>query len=238
MFNLSKTLQINSREALNLLIKDFEKTNIIICGEVHGIKENYLIYEYLINMLNVSQVGIELNKKLFDFIKKKDVVECEFDFKNDKRLYKYLIDGRINKSFLNLVYKLKKKNIKIFLYDNASYKDIIKSNDPRNDIRDKIMAKDILRNNINNEKTFIWAGNNHTSWKRISQGRTSMYNYLKQQGVKATLVKIEYGRGYFYNLKIKKIKGDKNITEYRLLKYKYGYKFQIPNPKAIIPYYK
>ncbi len=63
-----------------------------------------------------------------------------------------------------------------------------------------------------------------------------MYNHLKKKGVKTTLVKIEYGQGYFYNLKIRKIKGDQDIKKYKLLKYKYGYKFQIPNPKAIVPY--
>ncbi len=163
MNNLSKILKINSIETLNLLKEDFLKTNIIICGEVHGIKENYLVYEYLIDLLNISQVGIELNKNLFDFIKDKNISENEFELKNNKILSEYLSDGRINRYFLNLINKLKKKDVKIFLYDNASYKDILKSNDPRNDIRDKIMTEDILRENINNERTLIWAGNNHTS---------------------------------------------------------------------------
>jgi len=50
------------------LRKQVEKEKLLICGELHGIQENYDAYFFLLEKLGIKQVGMEIDNNEFGFL--------------------------------------------------------------------------------------------------------------------------------------------------------------------------
>ena len=79
---------------------DLINADILWVGEVHGIKENYLIYRKLIEDFDFEQVAIE--------------------YAEEGGIYQ---DGRFSKQSDEFLNWLKDKNIKVICFDNRNWSD-------------------------------------------------------------------------------------------------------------------
>lgn len=88
-----------TQETFEQLKKDISNSGLIVCGEVHGIVENYTVYKYLFDNLAVGQIGVELPDATFHFLL--ELITSEEKVSRLKKLK--WPDGRINTSFIDLL---------------------------------------------------------------------------------------------------------------------------------------
>jgi hypothetical protein len=207
-----------SIETLIELRKQVEAKKLLICGEMHGIKENYEAYLFLIEKLNIKQIGMEIESRLFEFLlnykpqeyNQNEILESKLRSMNWP-------DGRVSKSLLSFLRILKQKGLKVFFFDNydevynldgLSEEEINKASKEYSLKRDYTMSTEILAK-YDSKRTLIIAGNYHTNSNRDG----SMANFLEKTTGSLPNVALEYGEGQFYNnSKLNPINSKSQIT--------------------------
>lgn len=191
-------------------IFDFKKANIILVGEIHGIKENVevlrsLVSSYLRNMRDRRLVLAfewphELTGEISTYLKNRAPLDWR------KWNFRTYHDGRISREHINFLKWVKKVNKKL----------------PRNCVilvrcfdvgakrwneRDKKMARLLLRGGISKNVTAIaMMGNLHARRKKFSlEGVQYIPLGYHMPRNAAVSVKLEYLSGSFYNMSLKKI---------------------------------
>lgn len=194
-----------SFQTLIELRKQVEEEKLLICGEMHGIKENYEAYLFLIEKLNIKQIGMEIESQELGFL---------LNFKPQEYLENAGLeaklrsmnwpDGRISESLLIFLQFLKQKGLKVFFFDNykGSYNtdglsedEIAEASEQFSLQRDYTMATEILAK-YDSKPTLIIAGNYHAASNRNGSMTYFLEEITKQD---FPIVSLEYGKGEYYN---------------------------------------
>jgi hypothetical protein len=194
------SVKINFVKIFNLpknLIEEYEKTGILAIGEYHGVKENYQVYENILNELPVvPNLAIEV----------KDTERKELEkFLNDEEMdeTKFHDDGRLNNEFFKFLkeFKMKYPEKKLICFDEMdSDIEFLKS---INISRDEQMANNFL--NKIEKPILIISGNIHVKKEPIEIENFKiipMGNYIKNKLGNFPVLSIIPTSGSFYNYKI------------------------------------
>ena len=183
------------------LIEEFESSGLLAIGEYHGVRENYLFYEALLNQLPFKpNIAIEL--------KDSERLELEkFLVNKEVEASKFSRDGRVSIEFFNFLKNYKEVNpeTKIVCFDEIDTE--MNSLKDRNLTRDEQMAENFL--NHFEKPTLIIAGNLHTQKSKIDLGTSElvpMGYLLKNKIGNFPAILVIPTSGSFLNNEIKQIK--------------------------------
>jgi hypothetical protein len=182
--------------------KDFKKNELIWIGEIHGIKENYYIYKYLIERFNFNQVALEYPQELQLFSK-------------DKFLkYKNYKDGRFSQESFEFFNWLYEKHINLICFNNR-----LPTGDQQ--AQEDQMAK-LLIKEYKTEKVLVITGNFHSQLtKQYTPNKILPMAALVKLRINNLLnIGISYAGGNFFNFGIKEI--NKNFVNFEDRKLSFG----------------
>ncbi len=184
-------------ESLEQLQKKFEKERLMLLGEMHGVTENYHMYRYLCETLDVEQVMMEIPYKYFGYVKDVDLsVESDFVRILEEARKKPYVDGRVSVEFFEFLSDLQTQDIPCFFFDNSGSQARLKEEGPHKS-RDFVMA-DFIQNGLDTNpdlKTLVIAGQYHMDY----ENQDSAANHLRARGIASVHGIIQYSKGEFYN---------------------------------------
>ena len=175
------------------LATDLEKTNLLILGEMHGVKENADIIYTLFKRFGFRNLALEWEPELKDVVEKfLTSGELDFDAVKDSP------DGRITAGHFALIKKLKSEGLLEYItcFDEGS------GGGDWNK-RDETMAKNILAN-LSGSPTLVVAGNLHAKTEEMTFDDEPDIHHPMGENVKKEIPDvpsggIEYLTGKFYN---------------------------------------
>jgi hypothetical protein len=210
---------------LAILSEQLERAKLLVVGEMHGVKQNYDVYRFLVEELGIQSVGMEIPENDFSFLKNLDKLAIEDPLVKLKMKLSQYKDGRFSKSLLDFVASLKSANKNLFLFDNGKH-NFEKSHEQNAIIRDRAMTRSIL-DNFTNQKTLVIAGNYHTQREREG----SMAHFLSQER-DFTTAEINYLSGQYHNFGSKEFKTQGEIESTNIKFEEENNKFKFIVPKA------
>lgn len=128
---------------LNSLQSTLRKSNMIIYGEIHGIKENSDIIYTLVKKLDVKRLAIEASPTVFDFINSVKINSYDFSLVDEDLFDSSILSLEMIKTIAILLQQNQLKEL-IFIdtfFDNLD-EDAVISPSPQE--REKQLAKNIL----------------------------------------------------------------------------------------------
>ena len=223
------------------LSKISQDKDYLLLGEMHGVKENALLVEELVDKItSIKTVGFEYPNEIESALNQASPFKKELlDYPPVQTMLK---DGRFSQTHMDVISRLVKKGIKIICFDPK-----ISSTDWNE--RDKGMAKIVMsyRKKLNkNTKILLICGNMHSRIDEFDldssteKGKNYHYrpfgSYLKNQ----INIKFNYLSGQFYNFGLKKFPTDPEPHKNQLQKNNKQWllNIKIANPTRIDNYKK
>ena len=228
---LPKQLDIKQ---LNSLQSTLRKSNIIVYGEIHGIKENSDIIYTLVKKLGVKRLAIEASPTMFDFINSVKTDSCDFSLVDEDIFDSSILSLEMIKTISILLQQNQLKEL-IFIdtfFDNLD-KDAIISASPQ--ARERELAKNIL--GIDGSlPTLCIMGQWHTQPKVITDGETrheSALCRLRKAKPNVPFIHNVYRQGRLFNDgKIIELPKNPSIPPYYEIVQKTDIDFELHIPEA------
>lgn len=158
------------------LLKEIRKNQILWVGEVHGVKENYLIYKKLINWIRFCQVAIELpnNGEQYD-------------------------DGRFSVQSNEFINWVNKHGIKLIYFDKREAVDEQQTGERK-------MAESLINQIGEEKTLVISGNAHYRIDELVIGGKkvVMMAALVAEKGIKMIRLGIRYAGGEFYNFGAKK----------------------------------
>jgi len=193
------------------LIEQYLETGILAIGEYHGVKENYIFYETLINSLpEIPNLAVEM--------KETERIEFEKFLKGDKIDPSILSnDGRLNIEFFNFLKKFTDNNPDKIIFNFDEKDKDLEQLKKLNLSRDEQMANNLLSNF--KKPIVVIAGNLHLQKNIIDLGNKKivpMGFLIKEKVGDFPFISIVPLKGEHYNFGINKLETieDRNFNEF------------------------
>ena len=155
---------------LDLLLPALQKSNLIVHGEIHGIKENADIVYNLVKKLDIQRLAIEASPTVFDFINSVKINSYDFSLVDEDLFDLSVLSLEMIKTIAILLQQNQLKEL-VFIdtfFDNLDEDAIIP---PSPQEREEQLAKNIL--GIDGSlPTLCIMGQWHTQPKVVTDGET------------------------------------------------------------------
>ena len=228
---LPKQLDIKQ---LNSLQSTLRKSNIIVYGEIHGIKENADIIYTLVKKLSVKRLAIGASPAVLNFINSIKTGSCDFSLVDEDLFDLSVLSLEMIKTIAILLQQNQLKEL-VFIdtfFDNLD-EDAIISASPQ--AREEQLAKNILKID-NSLPTLCIMGQWHTQPKVITDGETRHESALcRLRKIKPNVPFIHnvYRQGRLFNDgKIIELPKNPSIPPYYEIVQKTDIDFELHIPKA------
>ena len=228
---LPKQLDI---KCLELLQPALQKSNLIVYGEIHGIKENADIIYTLVKKLGVKRLAIEASPAVSNFINSVKTGSCNFSLVDEDLFDSSILSLEMIKTIAILLQQNQLKEL-IFIdtfFDNLD-EDTIISASPQ--AREEELAKNILK--IDDSLLILCImGQWHTQPEVVKNGETQHKSALyRLRKVKPNIPFIHnvYQQGQLFNDgKIIELPKNPSIPPYYEIVQKTDIDFELHIPKA------
>lgn len=225
--------QLDIRQ-LNSLQYTLRKSNIIIYGEIHGIKENSDVIYTLVKKLGVKRLAIEASLAVSNFINSVKTGSCDFSLVDEDLFDLSVLSLEMIKTIAILLQQDQLKEL-VFIdtfFDNLD-EDAVISPSPQE--REKQLAKNIL--GIDDSlPTLCIMGQWHTQPKVVTDGETRHESALyRLRKVKPNIPFIHnvYRQGQLFNDgKIIELPKNLSVPPYYEIVQKTDINFDLHTPKA------
>lgn len=219
---------------LDLLLPALQKSNIIVYGEIHGIKENSDVTYTLVKKLGVKRLAIEASPTVFDFINSVKTGSCDFSLVDEDLFDLSVLSLEMIKTIAILLQQNQLKEL-VFIdtfFDNLDEDAIIP---PSPQEREEHLAKNIL--GIDDSlPTLCIMGQWHTQPKVVTNGETRHESALyRLRKVKSNIPFIHntYRQGQLFNDgKIIELPKNPSIPPYYEIVQKTDIDFELHIPEA------
>ena len=219
---------------LNSLQSTLRKSNIIVYGEIHGIKENADVIYTLVKKLGVKRLAIEASPAVSNFINSVKTGSCDFSLVDEDLFDSSILSLEMIKTIAILLQQNQLKEL-IFIdtfFENLD-EDAVISPSPQE--REKQLAKNILEID-NSLLTLCIMGQWHTQPNIIENGKTQHKSALyRLRKVKPNVPFIHnvYRQGHLFNDgKIIELPKNPSIPPYYEIVQKTNIDFELHVPKA------
>ena len=228
---LPKQLDIRQLSSLQYTLR---KSNIIIYGEIHGIKENADVIYTLVKKLGVKRLAIEASLAVSNFINSVKTDSCDFSLVDEDLFDSSILSLEMIKTIAILLQQNQLKEL-IFIdtfFDNLD-EDAIISASPQ--AREEELAKNIL--GIDGSlPTLCIMGQWHTQPKVVTNGETqhkSALYRLRKAKPNVPFIHNVYKQGQLFNDgKIIELLKKPSIPPYYEIVQKTNIDFELHIPKA------
>ena len=225
--------QLDIRQ-LNSLQSTLRKSNLIVHGEIHGIKENADIIYTLVKKLDIQRLAIEASPAVSNFINSVKIGSCDFSLVDEDLFDLSVLSLEMIKTIAILLQQNQLKEL-VFIdtfFDNLD-KDAVISPSPQE--REKQLAKNILKID-DSLLTLCIMGQWHTQPNVIENGKTQHKSALyRLRKVKPNVPFIHnvYRQGQLFNDgKIIKLPKNPSVPPYYEIVQKTDIDFNLHTPKA------
>jgi len=225
---LPKQLDIKQ---LNSLQSTLRKSNIIVYGEIHGIKENADIIYTLVKKLSVKRLAIGANPAVSNFINSVKTGSCDFSLVDEDLFDLSVLSLEMIKTIAILLQQNQLKEL-VFIFDNLDEDAIIP---PSPQEREEQLAKNIL--GIDGSlPTLCIMGQWHTQPKVVKNGETrheSALYRLRKTKPNVPFIHNVYRQGQLFNDgKIIELPKNPSIPPYYEIVQKTDIDFELHIPEA------
>jgi len=228
---LPKQLDIKQLDSFQSTL---QKSNLIVHGEIHGIKENADIIYTLVKKLDIQRLAIEADPAASDFINSVKTGSCDFSLVDKDLFDSSILSLEMIKTIAILLQQNQLKEL-IFIdtfFDNLDEDAIIP---PSPQEREEQLAKNIL--GIDGSlPTLCIMGQWHTQSKVITDGETrheSALYRLRKTKPNVPLIHNVYRQGQLFNDgKIIELPKNPSIPPYYEIVQKTNIDFELHVPKA------
>ena len=211
-----------------------QKSNLIVYGEIHGIKENADIIYTLVKKLDVKRLAIEASPTVFDFINSVKINSYDFSLIDEDLFDSSILSLEMIKTIAILLQQNQLKEL-VFIdtfFDNLD-EDAVISPSPQE--REKQLAKNIL--GIDDSlPTLCIMGQWHTQPKVVTDGETrheSALYRLKKVKPNVPFIHNVYRQGQLFNDgKIIELPKNPSIPPYYEIVQKTDIDFELHIPEA------
>ena len=225
--------QLDIRQ-LNLLQSTLRKSNIIVYGEIHGIKENADIIYTLVKKLDIQRLAIEASPAVSNFINSVKTGSCDFSLVDEDLFDLSVLSLEMIKTIAILLRQNQLKEL-VFIdtfFDNLDEDAIISANPQE---REEQLAKNIL--GIDSSlPTLCIMGQWHTQPKVVKNGETrheSALYRLRKTKPNVPFVHNVYRQGQLFNDgKIIELPKNPSIPPYYEIVQKTNIDFELHIPEA------
>jgi hypothetical protein len=228
---LPKQLDIKQ---LNSLQSTLRKSNIIVYGEIHGIKENSDVVYTLVKKLGVKRLAIEASPAISNFINSVKTDSYDFSLVDEDLFDSSILSLEMIKTIAILLRQNQLKEL-IFIdtfFDNLD-KDAIISASPQ--AREEELAKNILKID-DSLLTLCIMGQWHTQPKVVTDGETrheSALCRLRKAKPNVPFIHNVYRQGQLFNDgKIIELPKNPSISPYYEIVQKTDIDFELHVPEA------
>ena len=219
---------------LDLLLPALQKSNLIVHGEIHGIKENANIIYTLVIKLGVKRLAIEASPAASNFINSVKTGSCDFSLVDEDLFDLSVLSLEMIKTIAILLQQNQLKEL-VFIdtfFDNLDENTVIS---PSPQEREKQLAKNIL--GIDDSlPTLCIMGQWHTQPEVVKNGETQHKSALyRLRKVKPNVPFIHnvYRQGQLFNDgKIIELPKNPSIPPYYEIVQKTDIDFDLHTPKA------
>ena len=219
---------------LDLLLPALQKSNLIVHGEIHGIKENANIIYTLVIKLGVKRLAIEASPAASNFINSVKTGSCDFSLVDEDLFDLSVLSLEMIKTIAILLQQNQLKEL-VFIdtfFDNLDENTVIS---PSPQEREKQLAKNIL--GIDDSlPTLCIMGQWHTQPEVVKNGETQHKSALyRLRKVKPNVPFIHnvYRQGQLFNDgKIIELPKNPSIPPYYEIVQKTDIDFNLHTPKA------
>ena len=211
-----------------------QKSNLIVYGEIHGIKENANVVYTLVKKLGVKRLAIEASPAVSNFINSVKTGSCDFSLVDEDLFDSSILSLEMIKTIAILLQQNQLKEL-VFIdtfFDNLD-EDAVISPSPQE--REKQLAKNIL--GIDNSlPTLCIMGQWHTQPKVITDGETrheSALCRLRKAKPNVPFIHNVYRQGRLFNDgKIIELPENPSIPPYYEIAQKTDIDFELHIPEA------
>ena len=225
--------QLDIRQ-LNSLQSTLRKSNIIVYGEIHGIKENSDIIYALVKKLDVKRLAIEASPTVLNFINSVRTGSCDFSLVDEDLFDLSVLSLEMIKTIAILLRQNQLKEL-VFIdtfFDNLD-KDAVISPSPQ--AREEELAKNILKIDDSLLTLYIM-GQWHTQPEVVKNGETrheSALYRLRKIKPNVPFIHNTYRQGQLFNDgKIIELPKNPSIPPYYEIVQKTDINFELHIPKA------
>ena len=219
---------------LDLLLPALQKSNLIVHGEIHGIKENANIVYTLVKKTCIQRLAIEASPTMFDFINSVKINSYDFSLVDEDLFDSSILSLEMIKTIAILLQQNQLKEL-IFIdtfFDNLD-EDAVISPSPQE--REKQLAKNIL--GIDDSlPTLCIMGQWHTQPEVIKNGemqhKSALYR-LRKTKPNVPFIHNVYRQGQLFNDgKIIELPENPSIPPYYEIVQKTDIDFDLHTPEA------
>lgn len=225
--------QLDIRQ-LNSLQSTLRKSNIIVYGEIHGIKENANIIYTLVIKLGVKRLAIEASPAVYNFINSVKAGSCDFSLVDEDLFDLSVLSLDMIKTIAILLQQNQLKEL-IFIdtfFDNLDEDSIISASPQA---REEELAKNILKID-DSLLTLCIMGQWHTQPEVVENGETqhkSALYRLRKIKPNVPFVHNVYRQGQLFNDgKIIELPKNPSVPPYYEIVQKTDIDFDLHTPKA------
>lgn len=219
---------------LDLLLPALQKSNLIVHGEIHGIKENANIIYTLVIKLGVKRLAIEANPAVSNFINSVKTGSCDFSLVDEDLFDSSILSLEMIKTTAILLQQNQLKEL-VFIdtfFDNLDEDAIIP---PSPQEREEQLAKNIL--GIDDSLlTLCIMGQWHTRPEVVKNGETqhkSALYHLRKVKPNIPFIHNVYRQGQLFNDgKIIELPKNPSVPPYYEIVQKTDINFELHIPKA------
>lgn len=191
----------DNAEVANTLLQAVSESNVLVLGEMHGVKENVDVIYSLFKQFGFRQLALEWESRLHQ-VALQYLETGTIDFASIQESP----DGRITAGHFALLKKLQDEGLleKLVCFDG--------SGELSWNQRDENMANNVVAN-LSGTPTLVVAGNLHTQTKPLDLDNDQeqshpMGELLKQQIPELPAGTIEYRSGHYHNYGVKEFDDD------------------------------
>ena len=225
--------QLDIRQ-LNSLQSTLRKSNIIVYGEIHGIKENSDVIYTLVKKLGVKRLSIEASPAVSNFINSVKTGSCDFSLIDEDIFDSSILSLEMIKTIAIILQQNQLKEL-IFIdtfFDNLGENAIVSASPQA---REEELAKNILKID-DSLLTLCIMGQWHTQPKVVTDGETRHESALyRLRKIKPNVPFIHniYRQGQLFNDgKIIELPKNPSIPPYYEIVQKTDIDFDLHTPKA------
>lgn len=211
-----------------------QKSNLIVYGEIHGIKENANVVYTLVKKLGVKRLAIEASPAVSNFINSVKTGSCDFSLVDEDLFDSSILSLEMTKTIAILLQQNQLKEL-IFIdtfFDNLD-EDAIISASPQ--AREEELAKNILKID-DSLLTLCIMGQWHTQPEVVKNGETrhkSALYRLRKVKPNVPFIHNVYRQGQLFNDgKIIELPKNPSIPPYYEIVQKTDINFELHIPKA------
>ena len=219
---------------LDIVLPVLQKSNLIVYGEIHGIKENADIVYNLVKKLDIQRLAIEASPTVFDFINSVKINSYDFSLVDEDLFNLSVLSLEMIKTIAILLRQNQLKEL-VFIdtfFDNLD-KDAVISPSPQE--REEQLAKNILKID-DSLLTLCIMGQWHTQPEVVknneTQHKSALYR-LRKVKPNVPFIHNVYRQGQLFNDgKIIELPKNLSIPPYYEIVQKTDIDFELHVPKA------